>query len=254
MRENKKDLKFRLGLLAAATLLCAFAYAEISMQTVDPGQVPAQTQTMTVARYVTNIVMQSSSNWERVDTKLPDQVYYKLAVESVTITSGVKRFETKDYYINVSVTNYTTNVVFYTPYRELDHKVYLKVEPPQLDTPDMLELIAALPKVTLRDLDPPKPPSQPKVELPPQNVVGGDYVDYMDYSRISHDYQEDDSAPLLSDELFVNDPIERFNRAMFIANDYAYTYFIGPVCKGYRFVVPEAARICVSMPVVATGR
>lgn len=246
MRENKKDLRFRLGLLAAAALFGAFAYAEVTMQTVTPGQASAQTQTMSVARYVTNVVMNSSSNWERVDSNLPDSVYYKLAIETVTVTGGVRRFETKDYYINVSVTNYTTNVVFYTPYKELDHKVYMKVNPPKLDTPDMVELIEALPKVTLRELDPPKPPKQETVELPPQNVVGGDYVDYMNYSQISHDYDADDSAPLLSDEIFVDDPIERFNRTMFVVNDYAYTYFIGPVCKGYRFVVPAPARVCIS--------
>ena len=108
MKGSKKDLKFRLGLLAAATLFGALAYAEVTMQTVSPGQV--STQTMTVARYVTNVVMNSSSNWERVDATLPDQVYYKLAIESVTVTGGVRRFETKDYYINVSVTNFTTNV------------------------------------------------------------------------------------------------------------------------------------------------
>ena len=62
MKGRKKDLKFRLGLLAAATLFGALAYAEVTMQTVSPGQV--STQTMTVARYVTNVVMNSSSNWE----------------------------------------------------------------------------------------------------------------------------------------------------------------------------------------------
>ena len=118
MRENKKDLRFRLGVLAAAALFGAFAYAEVTMQTVTPGTISAQTQTMSVARYVTNVVMNSSSNWERVDANLPDSVYYKLAIETVTVTSGVRRFETKDYYINVSVTNFTTNVVFYTPYKD----------------------------------------------------------------------------------------------------------------------------------------
>ena len=248
MRENKKDLKFRLGLFAAAALLCAMAFAEgaktPTMTTVTAGT-PQATQ-VSVARYVTNIVMQSSSNWERVDANLPDSVYYKLALETVTVTGGVRRFETKDYFINVSVTNYTTNLVFYTPYKELDHKVYLKVNPPKLDTPDMVELIEQLPKVTLRELEPPKPPKQEVVELPPQNIVGGDYVDYMNYSQISHDYSKDDSAELLSDELFVNDPIERFNRAMFVVNDYAYNYFVGPICKGYRWLVPEVARVCVS--------
>ena len=162
MRENKKDLKFRLGLFAAAALLCAMAFAEgaktPTMTTVTAGT-PQATQ-VSVARYVTNIVMQSSSNWERVDANLPDSVYYKLALETVTVTGGVRRFETKDYFINVSVTNYTTNLVFYTPYKELDHKVYLKVNPPKLDTPDMVELIEQLPKVTLRELEPPKPPKQ----------------------------------------------------------------------------------------------
>lgn len=40
----------------------------------------------------------------------------------------------------------------------------------------------------------------------------------------------------------ISDPIEPFNRAMFKFNDVVDIVLIGPVAKGYRFIVPEPAR------------
>ena len=50
------------------------------------------------------------------------------------------------------------------------------------------------------------------------------------------------SSALLSDYLFVNDPIERFNRTMFYADEGIYWYFLRPIGKGYAFVVPLHVR------------
>lgn len=44
------------------------------------------------------------------------------------------------------------------------------------------------------------------------------------------------------EELSVWDPIEPLNRGIFWFNDKLYFYFLKPVAKGYRFVVPQAGR------------
>jgi phospholipid-binding lipoprotein MlaA len=38
------------------------------------------------------------------------------------------------------------------------------------------------------------------------------------------------------------DPLEPFNRSMFAFNDVSYRYFLTPLSKGYRFVLPEGVR------------
>jgi len=43
----------------------------------------------------------------------------------------------------------------------------------------------------------------------------------------------------------ISDPIEPFNRAMFVFNDKAYYWVMKPVAEGYNYVVPEGARISV---------
>ena len=54
---------------------------------------------------------------------------------------------------------------------------------------------------------------------------------------------EDDLFNDLDDEeIEVSDPIEPFNRAMFWFNDKLYFYFLKPVAKGFRFIVPEPGR------------
>jgi len=48
------------------------------------------------------------------------------------------------------------------------------------------------------------------------------------------------------DEIVVSDPIEPFNRAMFSFNDKVYVYFLKPVSKTYRQVVPEPGRVSIN--------
>jgi phospholipid-binding lipoprotein MlaA len=43
----------------------------------------------------------------------------------------------------------------------------------------------------------------------------------------------------------VSDPIEPVNRGIFYVNDKLYRWVLKPVAKGYRYVVPEGARIAV---------
>jgi phospholipid-binding lipoprotein MlaA len=45
--------------------------------------------------------------------------------------------------------------------------------------------------------------------------------------------------------IFVKDPIQPFNRAMFTFNDKVYYWFFRPLSKGYKTVVPEKARLGV---------
>ncbi len=44
----------------------------------------------------------------------------------------------------------------------------------------------------------------------------------------------------------IADPLEPFNRAMFVFNDRMYFWLLKPVAQGYRAVVPEPARVSVS--------
>ncbi len=48
-----------------------------------------------------------------------------------------------------------------------------------------------------------------------------------------------------SPPVFVHDPIEPVNRGIFYVNDKMYRWVLKPVAKGYRYVVPEGARIAV---------
>ncbi|MGD8386426.1 MAG: VacJ family lipoprotein [Desulfobacteraceae bacterium] len=43
----------------------------------------------------------------------------------------------------------------------------------------------------------------------------------------------------------ISDPLEPLNRAFFHFNDKLYFWFLKPVAKGYRTVVPQTARLCV---------
>ena len=43
----------------------------------------------------------------------------------------------------------------------------------------------------------------------------------------------------------ISDPIEGYNRVIHAFNDKLYFYFLKPVAKGYSFIVPRPARVCV---------
>lgn len=62
----------------------------------------------------------------------------------------------------------------------------------------------------------------------------------------SSQYNDDIFNDLDDEDIEVSDPIEPFNRAMFWVNDKLYFYFLKPIARGYRFVVPEGGRIAVS--------
>lgn len=58
----------------------------------------------------------------------------------------------------------------------------------------------------------------------------------------------DDSTDFLDEEtsgqvVLVSDPLESWNRAMFLVNDRLYFWALKPVCQGYNVVLPGAARI-----------
>lgn len=65
----------------------------------------------------------------------------------------------------------------------------------------------------------------------------------------SDDYDEEfyDEAFEDFDEEFkaIADPLEPFNRVMFVFNDKLYFWVMKPVAQGYSFVVPEPARVAV---------
>ncbi len=65
-----------------------------------------------------------------------------------------------------------------------------------------------------------------------------------DANVIDEDEFEDD-IDIALETTFVKDSMPRFNRAMFTFNDKAYWYAIRPVSNGYKFVVPEKARVGV---------
>ncbi len=63
-------------------------------------------------------------------------------------------------------------------------------------------------------------------------------------AAIEDDFTEDDFTKD-ENEIIVSDPIEPFNRAMFSFNDKVYVYFLKPVAKTYRKVVPEPGRVSI---------
>ena len=103
----------------------------------------------------------------------------------------------------------------------------------------------------------------------PAGTTGGDYPDeqkpgqkddQLEGSRenqLQPAQQAEEPSQLLEDELGepgeddfeaieeINDPLQPFNRAMFHFNDKLYYWALKPVARGYRFIVPQRARICV---------
>ena len=49
-----------------------------------------------------------------------------------------------------------------------------------------------------------------------------------------------------SERATIADPLEPYNRAMFTFNDRMYFWLLKPVAQGYKAVIPEPARVCVS--------
>jgi phospholipid-binding lipoprotein MlaA len=59
---------------------------------------------------------------------------------------------------------------------------------------------------------------------------------------IDDDWEEEDESEEIE---YIRDPLQPFNRAMFHFNDKLYYWALKPVARGYRFIVPQRARVCV---------
>lgn len=82
------------------------------------------------------------------------------------------------------------------------------------------------------------------VMVPAEDVVetelGED--DFLDSEDEFDDEFNDETG---TDDQAVADPLEGFNRAMFVVNDRLYFWFLRPVASGYSRVVPEPGRVAV---------
>ena len=62
---------------------------------------------------------------------------------------------------------------------------------------------------------------------------------------INDNYDPFEKTGAEADQQQVADPLEKFNRSMFMFNDKLYYYALKPAAKGYSYIMPEPARICV---------
>jgi len=86
-------------------------------------------------------------------------------------------------------------------------------------------------------------PGPPAYELVAQSGVveggGFDYGEFDDLDEVD-DFEGDTGGPGI-----IADPIEPFNRAMFVVNDKLYFWVLKPAARGYSAVVPEGGRVAV---------
>ncbi|MEE9910506.1 MAG: VacJ family lipoprotein [Deltaproteobacteria bacterium] len=75
-------------------------------------------------------------------------------------------------------------------------------------------------------------PSEKKAETAVDEYADDENLDY-------------DDEPFAEEQVTIADPIEPFNRAMHQVNDKMYFWLLKPAARGYKFVVPEPARISV---------
>ncbi|MCL1980905.1 MAG: VacJ family lipoprotein [Proteobacteria bacterium] len=73
---------------------------------------------------------------------------------------------------------------------------------------------------------------------------GGD-VGFFEKVAGSVDFLNDESYEKPTSEVKVSDPIEPFNRAMFVVNDKFYIWLLEPVATGYSKVLPADIRTCI---------
>jgi phospholipid-binding lipoprotein MlaA len=86
------------------------------------------------------------------------------------------------------------------------------------------------------------PPAPVTTNPPPGDAVGSaDPVPFDPFDDPSGDSYEDKDLLMQA----VADPIEGFNRTMFVFNDKLYFWVLKPVASGYRFVVPPPVRVSV---------
>lgn len=108
--------------------------------------------------------------------------------------------------------------------------------PPGVDTPPTMPEFVLSPEVRVLA----EKGVIPLAPFPEEDLVYEEYA-YIDHLIERHLAVSEDEL-LLSDVLGVNDPIEGFNRAMFVVDGALFTYFFSPVGKAYRFVVPLYVR------------
>ena len=86
------------------------------------------------------------------------------------------------------------------------------------------------------------PPATETTNAPPGDAVGSaDQVPFDPFDNPSGDSYGDKDLMLQA----VADPIEGFNRSMFVFNDKLYFWVLKPVASGYRVVVPTPVRVSV---------
>ena len=202
------------------------------------------------ASIITSVVINASSVWARTSADTPNQLYYRLTMESMVQTGGVQYFVYKNFYLHLGETNTTTNVVYITPYTENAQKPpVIQLNQPELP-PSILELLESMPDALASLTIPPviDEQTEPEPEVLEPEVLepepdGTMYVDYVNFAAV--DVPGDDE-PVLSDFIGVSDPIEGFNRVMFVIDDTLFVYFISPVGKVYRYAVPLHVRSGIS--------
>ncbi|MCX7846431.1 MAG: VacJ family lipoprotein [bacterium] len=180
------------------------------------------------------------------DSNIADHYVYKLTAESITQTSGVRQYLYRDFVYRVEADG-STNIISSSAYHELKNITPIAgVELPSNvveafrsaasassadPSADFVIITEGERDITFHT----SPTSQPS---PPTRVVSM-YVDQVMYDALT---SNDLSGPLISDQLGVRDPLERFNRVMFAVDGAIYVYFARPLGKGYAFVVPRYAR------------
>ena len=163
-----------------------------------------------------------------------------MTFESMVQTGGVHYFVYKNYYFHLGETNAATNIVYVTPYTESGQKpAVIQISEPPLP-PSLLELLATMPgSIPAEQQLSPEP--EPETTTRDISVAPDDstYIDYVTFDTIT---VPGDDEPVLSDFIGLSDPIEGFNRVMFVIDDTLFVYLINPVGKVYRFAVPLYVR------------
>jgi phospholipid-binding lipoprotein MlaA len=89
-------------------------------------------------------------------------------------------------------------------------------------------------------------PSPASAQTSPSLGVGGSApADSGKPAEKLSDDMDDDWEDESEEIEYIRDPLQPFNRAMFHFNDKLYYWALKPVARGYRFIVPQRARVCV---------
>ena len=89
-------------------------------------------------------------------------------------------------------------------------------------------------------------PSPASAQTSPSMGVGGSApADSGNPAEKPVDATADDWEDESEEIEYIRDPLQPFNRAMFHFNDKLYYWALKPVARGYRFIVPQRARVCV---------